>query len=50
MNVTANLDREENATIFCITEKRKENILDFSQGTVRVSGSIQMGKYKNSLN
>ena len=50
MNVTANLDREENATIFFITEKRKENILDFSQGTVRVSGSIQMGKYKNSLN
>ena len=36
INFTRNLDRDENTTIFFITEGAKETILDFSQGTVRV--------------
>ena len=36
-NFTRNLHRAEVATIFFITEEPKETILDFSQGTVRVS-------------
>ena len=35
-NFTANLDRNENTTIFLIIEKAKETILDFSQGTGKV--------------
>ena len=36
-NFTRNLHRAEGATIFFIIEEPKETILDFSQGTVRVS-------------
>ena len=36
INVTANLDRAGNTTIFFIVEKAKETFLDFSQGTVKV--------------
>ena len=35
INFTANLDRPENTTFFII-EEAKENVLDFSQGTVKV--------------
>ena len=34
INFTANIDRDENATIPFIVEEMKETILDFSQGTV----------------
>ena len=34
INFTANIDRDENATISFIVEEMKETILDFSQGTV----------------
>ena len=33
---TANLDRDENTTIFFIIEEAKETVLDFSQGTIKV--------------
>ena len=36
INFSRNLDRDENTTIFFITEGAKETILGFSQGTVRV--------------
>ena len=36
INFTANLDREENTTMFFIIEEAKETILHFSQGTVKV--------------
>ena len=36
INFTANLDRAGNTTIFFITEKPKETIFEFSQGTVKV--------------
>ena len=35
-NVTANLDRDGNTTIFFITEEAKEIVLDFSQVTIKV--------------
>ena len=35
-NFTANLDREENATMFFILEEAKETAFEFSQGTVNV--------------
>ena len=35
-NVTENLDQSENTTMFFIIKEAKENILDFSKGTVRV--------------
>ena len=35
INFTANLDRAGNTTIFFITEKAKETIFEFSQGTVK---------------
>ena len=34
INFTANIDRDENATISFIVEEMKETILGFSQGTV----------------
>ena len=37
INFSPNLDREGNTTMFFITEEAKETVLDFSQGTVRVS-------------
>ena len=37
INFTANLDKAGNTTMFFITEEAKETILDFSQGTVKVS-------------
>ena len=37
MNFTGNLDWAEGATMFFITEKAKETILDFSNRTVKVS-------------
>ena len=36
INFTANLDRDENTTMFFIIEEAKETVLDFSQGTVKV--------------
>ena len=36
INFTANLDRDGNTAMFFIIEEAKENILDFSQGTVKV--------------
>ena len=36
INLTANLDRYGNATIFFIIEEANETIADFSQGTVKV--------------
>ena len=36
INFTANLDRARNTRIFFILDEAKENVLDFSQGTVRV--------------
>ena len=37
INFTTNLDRDWNATMFFIIEEAKETVLDFSQGTVKVS-------------
>ena len=34
---TGNLDRDGNTKMFFVIEEAKENILDFSQGTLRVS-------------
>ena len=36
INFTANLDREENTTMFFVIEKAKDTVLGFSQGTVKV--------------
>ena len=36
-NFTRNLDRDGNTKMFFVIEEAKENILDFSQGTLRVS-------------
>ena len=36
INFTANLDRQENTTMFFIIKEAKETALDFSQGTVIV--------------
>ena len=36
INVSTNLDRAGNTTIFFIIEEAKETVLDFSQGTVKV--------------
>ena len=36
INLTANLDRNENTTMFFIIEETKETVLEFSQGTVKV--------------
>ena len=36
INFTANLDRDENMTMFFIIEKAKETVLDFLQGTLKV--------------
>ena len=36
VNVTANLDRAGNTTMFFIIEEAKETVFEFSQGTVKV--------------
>ena len=36
INLTANLDRVGNTTMFFITEEAKETAFEFSQGTVKV--------------
>ena len=36
INFTANLDRAGNTRVYFILEEAKENILDFSRGTVKV--------------
>ena len=36
INFAANLDRAGNTWIYFILEEAKENVLDFSQGTVKV--------------
>ena len=36
INITANLDRAGNTTIFFIIEEAKETVFEFSQGTVKV--------------
>ena len=36
INFTANLDRDEGATMFFINEEAKETVFEFSQGTVKV--------------
>ena len=35
INLTANLDRPGNTTIFFIIKEAKETVLEFSQGTVK---------------
>ena len=37
INFMANLDREQNTTMFFVIEQAKETVLDFSQGTIKVS-------------
>ena len=37
INFTANLDRAGNTTKFIINKESKESVLDFSQGTAKVS-------------
>ena len=36
INFTANLDRDDGATIFFIIEQAKETVFEFSQGSVKV--------------
>ena len=36
INLTANLDKAGNTRVYFILEEAKGNILDFSQGTVKV--------------
>ena len=36
INFTENLDQDGNTTMFAIIEEVKENVLNLSQGTVRV--------------
>ena len=36
INFTTNLDRAENARFYFILEEEKENMFEFSQGTVKV--------------
>ena len=36
INLTGNLDRAEDSTMFFIVEEAKETVLDFSKGTVQV--------------
>ena len=36
INFTGNLDRSEGATMFFIIKEKKETVLDFSQGIVKV--------------
>ena len=36
VNFTANLDRNDNTTMFFIIEEGKETVFEFSQGTVKV--------------
>ena len=36
INFTANLDRDDGATIFFISEQAKETVFEFSQGSVKV--------------
>ena len=36
VDLTANIDRVEGATMFLIIEEAKETVLDFSKGTVKV--------------
>ena len=36
INFTANLERSEGEAMFFITEKAKETVLEFSQGTAKV--------------
>ena len=35
-NFTGNIEQEGNTTMFFITKEAKENILDFSKGTVMI--------------
>ena len=37
INFMANLDREQNTTMFFVIDQAKETVLDFSQGTIKVS-------------
>ena len=36
IDITANIDRDENTTMFFIIEEAKEAVLDYSQRTVKV--------------
>ena len=36
INLTANLDRNDGATMFFISEEAKETVFEFSQGTIKV--------------
>ena len=36
INFTANLEIDQNTTMFLITEQAKETVFEFSQGTVKV--------------
>ena len=52
INITANIDRAGNTTMFFIIEEAKENFLDISQGTVKgiikLSNS-QLNKLKSAI-
>ena len=52
INITANIDRAGNTTMFFIIEEAKENFLDISQGTVKgiikLSNS-QLDKLKSAI-
>ena len=41
INITANLDRGGNTTMFFIIEEAKETVLDFSQRTVKVLCDVE---------
>ena len=36
INFTANLEIDQNTTMFLITEQAKETVFEFSQGTVKI--------------
>ena len=46
INFTANLDIAGNSKIYFILEEAKENVLDFSQGTVKILQKFNFFQYK----
>ena len=50
INLTVNLDRAGNTTMFFITEESKETVLDFSQGTVKVNATLKKSEYNSIKN
>ena len=50
INLTANLDRAGNTSVYFILEEAKETILDFSQGIVKVLQTYYRIYYKIIFN